>query len=110
MNFKLRRLVRTTASEQYAIEALHEGALPESVGKLDLHYTDTLIMGTFLVWNDLFLEMDQTALQSFVAGLVADFSAAVGMPEQYAIEYFVASRESYRYFSNVENDEHENGD
>ena len=104
MNFKLRRLVRTETSEQYALDALVEGSEPASVGKLDLHYTDTLIMVTFLVWGPLFPKMDEPTLRSFVAGLVADFSAAVGMPEQYAIEYFVATKESYRYFSNVESE------
>ncbi len=102
VNFKLRRLVRTSSSEQYALSFLSDGSDPVSVGKLDLHYTDDLIIGTFLVWDMLFAKMNEEMLRSFIDGLVADLSEAIGLPAQYVVEYFRTDKESFHYFSNVE--------
>ena len=52
MNLKLRRLVWTPHSEQYALFDLDQTDAsfdPISIGKLDLHYTTDAIYGTFLL-------------------------------------------------------------
>ena len=54
MNLRLRRLVRTPTSEQYALfdpDRTDENYDPMSIGKLDLHYTSDGIYGTFLLWK-----------------------------------------------------------
>ena len=56
MNLKLKRLVRTSSSEQYALFDLDqvdaEDQLPLTIGKLDLHYTGEGVYGTILLWDD----------------------------------------------------------
>ena len=57
MNLKLKRLVRTSSSEQYALFDLDqvdaEDQLPLTIGKLDLHYTGEGVYGTILLWDEM---------------------------------------------------------
>ena len=54
MNLKLKRLVRTSSSEQYALfdlDQLTGEQRPMTIGKLDLHYTGEGVYGTLLLWD-----------------------------------------------------------
>ena len=69
MNIKLRRLVRTSSSEQYAVfdpERTDANYDPVSIGKLDLHYTTDGIYGTFLLWNEILQDLPQDQIRALV--------------------------------------------
>jgi hypothetical protein len=54
LNLKLKRLVRTSSSEQYALFDLDQvdgSHQPMTIGKLDLHYTGEGTYGTILLWD-----------------------------------------------------------
>ncbi len=104
MSLKLRRLVRTPTSEQFALYAA-QGDKSTSVGKLDLHFTSDGVFGTLLLWDEDMIAWEEDALAEFVEGLVEDLLEPYGMPEQYAIEYFVPVLDSYRFFTNMDVDE-----
>ena len=55
MNLKLKRLVRTPSSEEYALFDLDQVTLdgaPVTIGKFDLHYTGEGVYGTILLWDE----------------------------------------------------------
>lgn len=105
MNLKLRRLVRTPHSEQFALYNLQDEGAPVSVGKLDLHFTPDGLFGTLLLWDAEFEEWKASRLEAFVRGLVEDLCEPQGMPEVYAIEYFAPSLDTYHFFTNMEEGE-----
>jgi len=101
INLKLRRLVRTPHSEQFALYNLQEEEQPVSVGKIDLHFTENGLFGTLLLWDPAFSQWAESNLQAFVRGLVEDLCEPHGVPEVYAIEYFAPLRDTYRFFTNM---------
>ncbi len=101
MDLRLRRLVRTPYSEQFTLYR-EEGEDIKTVGKLDLHFTEDGVYGTFLFWDPEAETWDEERLQSFVDGLISDLCEPAGMPETYVIEYFVPLLDSYRYFTPAE--------
>ena len=78
MNLKLKRLVRTQHSEQYALfdlSQLDAQQQPMTIGKLDLHYTGEGIYGTILLWDELSRRLRPNQRQKFIqAGEAMVFS------------------------------------
>jgi len=108
MNLKLRRLVRTPCSEQYALFDLDRTDAnydPMSVGKLDLHYTAEGIYGTFLLWNEAIAGMPTDQVHTLVQATVQELSEPMGLPAFYALEFFSTDLESYVLHSNEDADE-----
>jgi hypothetical protein len=108
MNLKLRRLVRTPSSEQYALFDLDRTDAnydPISVGKLDLHYTAEGIYGTFLLWKASIAGMPTDQVHALVQATVQELSEPMGLPLFYAIEFFSTELESYVLHSNEDADE-----
>lgn len=98
MNIKLRRLVRTPSSEQYALFDLDRTDAnydPMSIGKLDLHYTSDGIYGTFLLWEDAVSGLPADQVHALVEATVQELCEPMGMPAFYAIEYFSPKLQSY---------------
>ncbi len=104
MPLKLRRLVRTPHSEQFALYTT-QGDTSTSIGKLDLHFTSDGVFGTLILWDEIMTGWEEDALAEFVEGLVEDLLEPYGMPEQYAIEYFVPVLDSYHFFTNMDVEE-----
>jgi len=105
MNVKLRRLVRTSTSEQYALhdqDQKGDDGLPICVGKIDLHYTGEGIYGTFLIWKDQCENLSQELLDAVVRDLVVGFAEPMGVSGEYVVELFVPSLDSYKVYSNME--------
>jgi hypothetical protein len=105
MNLKLRRLVRTSASEQYAIfdlDRTDEDYDPISVGKVDLHYTDQGVYGTFLMWKDAVADLPGDQLRLLVEVILHEVSEAMGLPSFYAVEFFTSDLEDYALHTNQE--------
>ena len=102
MNLKLRRLVRTPHSEQFALYNLEVGEEPVSVGKVDLHFTPEGLFGTMLLWDESMTGWDDEELGTFIQGLIEDLIEPRGMPDVYVIEYFAPSLSTYRFFTNEE--------
>lgn len=104
MNLKLKRLVRTSSSEQYALFDLdqpdEEGA-PSTIGKLDLHYTAEGVYGTLLLWDEETLEQGTEQREEFVYALLDDVSQPMGVPNEYVIEFFAPKLDQYEIFHNV---------
>ncbi len=98
MNLRLRRLVRTPYSEQFTLYR-EENEEIRTVGKLDLHFTEDGVYGTFLFWDTDAQSWEEEQLRDFVEGLISDLCEPAGMPEAYVIEYFVPQLESYQYFT-----------
>ena len=105
MNLKLKRLVRTASSEQYAlfdldqVDADHQ---PHTIGKLDLHYTGEGMYGTLLLWDDSIRSMRPQIRRDFVKALLADLAQPMGVPNEYVVEFFAPTLDHYEVIHNVE--------
>ncbi len=105
MNLKLKRLVRTNSSEQYALFDLDqvdaEDQLPLTIGKLDLHYTGEGVYGTILLWDDTTRQLKPTQRQEFIYALLDEISQPMGVPNEYVVEFFAPTLDQYEVFHNV---------
>jgi hypothetical protein len=111
MNLKLRRLVRTPSSEQYALfdpDRTDANYDPLSIGKLDLHFTAEGIYGTFLLWEQTVTGMEPDQVCTLVEAALAELSEPMGLPAFYAVEFFSPNLEGYKLYSNEP--EAENGE
>jgi len=107
MNLKMRRLVRTPSSEQYALFDLDRTDAdydPLSIGKLDLHYTADGVYGTFLLWQDAIANLPAGQVQALVEATVREICEPMGVPAFYAVEYFSPNLQSYALYSNEDDD------
>jgi hypothetical protein len=108
MNLKLRRLVRTPYSEQFALFDLDRTDTnydPMSIGKLDLHYTPDGIYGTCLLWADALANLPADQIQVLVEATIQELSEPMGVPAFYAVEYFSPPLRSYALHSNEDEPE-----
>jgi hypothetical protein len=104
MNLKLRRLVRTTSSEQYALFDLSQTTTdqqPKTIGKLDLHYTSEGVYGTIVLWDDAARSLKVTQRRSFIHALLGEITQPMGVPNEYVVEFFAPTLEQYEVFHNV---------
>jgi hypothetical protein len=105
VNLKLKRLVRTHSSEQYALFDLDqvdaEDQLPLTIGKLDLHYTGEGIYGTILLWDETTRQLKPVQRQEFVYALLDEISQPMGVPNEYVVEFFAPTLDQYEVFHNV---------
>ncbi len=105
MNLKLKRLVRTPSSEQYALFDLDQADAdhqPATIGKLDLHYTGEGMYGTLLLWDDTIRNMRPHLRRDFVHALLADLAQPMGVPNEYVVEFFAPTLDHYEVIHNVE--------
>jgi hypothetical protein len=111
MNLKLRRLVRTPTSEQYALfdldrvlpgESDQASADPPSVGKLDLHFTDGGVYGTVLLWQSFASQLPSDQRRAFVEALLSDISQPMGLPDTFAVEFFSPDLGTYSLIHNLD--------
>jgi hypothetical protein len=105
VNLKLKRLVRTSSSEQYALFDLDqvdaEDQLPLTIGKLDLHYTGEGVYGTILLWDEATRQMKPAQRQEFIYALLDEISQPMGVPNEYVVEFFAPTLDQYEVFHNV---------
>jgi hypothetical protein len=105
VNLKLKRLVRTHSSEQYALFDLDqvdaEDQLPLTIGKLDLHYTGEGVYGTILLWDETTRQLKPAQRQEFVYALLDEISQPMGVPNEYVVEFFAPTLDQYEVFHNV---------
>lgn len=104
MNLKLRRLVRTVSSEQYALydlEQLDAEQQPTTIGKLDLHYTAEGLYGTLLLWGEEMRQVRAAKRRAFVRALLDEISQPMGVPNEYVVEFFAPTLDEYEVFHNV---------
>lgn len=104
MNLKLKRLVRTTSSEQYALfdlAQLDEEMQPMTIGKLDLHYTREGVYGTLLLWDETSRELRFDQRAAFIHALLEEVSQPMGVPNEYVVEFFAPDLDAYELFHNV---------
>lgn len=116
MNLKLRRLVRTPHSEQYALFDLdsvppaaagQEAGDPPSVGKLDLHFTDGGVYGTVLLWQSFAAKLPDDQRRTFIEALLSDISQPMGLPDAFAVEFFSPDLGTYSLYHNLDAEEAE---
>lgn len=103
MNLKLRKLVRTPYSEQFALFDLDQTDAsydPISIGKLDLHYTADAIYGTFLLWHNAVEDIPQDQIRHLVETTLQELCEPMGVPAFYAIEFFAPHLRTYILHSN----------
>ncbi len=108
MNLKAARLVRTPYSEQYALfdlDRTDENFDPLSVGKLDIHYTQQGLYGTLLFWEEADENDSWEDVVEQAELLVAEFQSPMGVPGEYAIEFFSPSLKKYELLSNIDSAE-----
>lgn len=104
MNLKLKRLVRTGSSEQYALFDLDQvdaDRQPLTIGKLDLHYTGEGLYGTLLLWDESVRSLRPSVRREFIHALLRDLAQPMGVPNEYVVEYFYPSLDDYEVFHNV---------
>jgi hypothetical protein len=107
MNLKLRKLVRTPSSEQYALFDLDRTDTnynPLSIGKLDLHYTLDGVYGTFLLWEKGITGLPADQIHALVQATVQELCEPMGVPAFYAIEFFSPNLTSYTLHSSENKD------
>ena len=107
MNLKLKRLVRTPSSEQYALFDLDQSDVdqqPLTIGKLDLHYTGEGMYGTLLLWDESIRHMRPQIRRDFIHALLADLAQPMGVPNEYVVEFFTPALDQYEVIHNVEVD------
>lgn len=108
MNLKLRCLVRTPYSEQYALfdpDRTDSNYDPLSIGKIDLHYTSDGIYGTFLLWKQSMEGLPAEQVHAIVEATLEELSEPMGLPAFYAVEFFSPELETYELYSNEAEDE-----
>ncbi len=119
MNLKLKRLVRTVSSEQYALFDLDRTSsnqraptlptgnpatgeqMPMTIGKLDLHYTNEGAYGTFLLWDEALRQLRPSARRDFVRALLDEVTQPMGVPNEYVVEFFAPALDQYELIHNV---------
>ncbi len=104
MNLKLKRLVRTQSSEEYALFDLDQIAAdgaPMTIGKLDLHYTGEGVYGTILLWDDASRQLKPSQRSAFIHALLEEITQPMGIPNEYVVEFFTPTLENYQVFHNV---------
>ncbi len=110
MNLKLRRLVRTNSSEQYALfdlDQLDSADQPLTIGKVDLHYTGEGVYGTLLLWDEATRQMRPMQRRDFVNAILDEITQPMGVPNEYVVEFFMPMLDQYELFHNVGPDEDE---
>lgn len=104
MNLKLKRLVRTQNSEQYALfdlEQLTAERQPMTIGKLDLHYTGEGVYGTILLWDEASRQLKPAQRSAFIHALLGEISQPMGVPNEYVVEFFAPTLAHYEVFHNL---------
>jgi hypothetical protein len=107
MNLKLKRLVRTTSSEQYALfdlEQLDDEQQPITIGKLDLHYTGEGTYGTLLLWDAASRQLKPAHRKFFIQALISELVLPMGVPNEYVVEFFAPDLSTYEIFHNLDED------
>lgn len=105
MNLKLKRLVRTNSSEQYALFDLtqtDEEDQPLTIGKLDLHYTGEGTYGTLLLWDMALQQIETDRRRIFVRALLSELVLPMGLPNEFVVEFFAPSLDEYEVFHNLD--------
>lgn len=108
MNLKLKRLVRTASSEQYALfdlDQLDDERQPMTIGKLDLHYTGEGTYGTLLLWDEASRQLKPSHRQFFIQALINELALPMGVPNEYVVEFFAPDLNTYEIFHNLDEDE-----
>ncbi|MBK8049430.1 MAG: hypothetical protein IPK16_21320 [Anaerolineales bacterium] len=104
MNLKLKRLVRTPSSEQYALFDLDQvdaDGLPMTIGKLDLHYTGEGMYGTILLWDEASRRLTVTQRSGFIRALLNEITQPMGVPSEFVVEFFAPTLADYEVFHNL---------
>lgn len=104
MNLKLKRLVRTQSSEQYALFDLDQTNAeqqPATIGKVDLHYTGEGVYGTLLLWDAVTRALKPAQRSEFVNALLTEITQPMGVPNEYVVEFFMPGLDEYELFHNV---------
>jgi hypothetical protein len=104
MNLKLKRLVRTSSSEQYALfdlDQMSSERQPMTIGKLDLHYTSEGVYGTLLLWDEASRQMKSLPRREFIRALLTEITQPMGVPNEYVVEFFSPTLAQYEVFHNV---------
>jgi hypothetical protein len=99
MNLRMRRLVRTPSSEQYALFDLDRTDAnydPLSIGKLDIHYAAEGIYGTFLLWQENVEDLPAAQIHALVEATLQELCEPIGVPSFYAVEFFTPGLNSYK--------------
>jgi hypothetical protein len=108
MNLKLKRLVRTNSSEQYALfdlDQVNGNDQPLTIGKLDLHYTGEGVYGTLLLWDPTTRQLRPAQRRDFVNAILDEITQPMGVPNEYVVEFFMPQLDHYELFHNVGLDE-----
>lgn len=108
MNLKLKRLVRTNTSEQYALYDLDQSDRddqPLIIGKVDLHYTGEGVYGTLLLWDEATRRLRPPQRRAFVNAILGEITQPMGVPNEFVVEFFMPSLDHYELFHNVGVDE-----
>jgi hypothetical protein len=105
LNLKLKRLVRTHSSEQYALFDLDQtdsNRQPLTIGKLDLHYTGEGTYGTILLWDEASRRLRPEHRRLFIQALLSELVLPMGVPNEYVVEFFAPNLDGYEVFHNLD--------
>lgn len=113
MNLKLKRLVRTQSSEQYALfdlDQIDSSRQPLTIGKLDLHYTGEGTYGTILLWDEASRRLRPEHRRLFIQALLSELVLPMGVPNEYVVEFFAPNLDGYEVFHNLDDEDEDEED
>jgi len=113
VNLKLKRLVRTQSSEQYALFDLDQtdsSRQPITIGKLDLHYTGEGTYGTILLWDNTSRKLKAAHRRAFIQALLRELVLPMGVPNEYVVEFFAPHLDEYEIYHNLDEEGEEDDD
>ncbi len=108
MRLRIKRKIRTSSSEQWTLfdlDQTDDDGGPQNIGKVDLHYDTDMVYGTMLVWSELVERVDVTNVQAMVEDLLDEIIEPIGVPADYSLDFFSPSLESYKFYTNFDEDE-----
>jgi hypothetical protein len=114
MNLKLKRVVRTSHSEEIAVfdsDTRDENDDAVSIGKLEVHYLGDQIVGTLLIWSEFAQGYNAThgpgsdeTMDDLIDSILSEIAEPLGVPAEYGIEVYFPSVTNQSFFSNYAHD------
>lgn len=109
MNIKLKLTARTADSEELAVfdaDTKDETGNAVNIGKLDVHFVDSQIVGTLLIWQEYATGFNRThgpgsdeTMDTLIDEILSQMSEPLGVPADYGIEVYYPSVTNHQFVS-----------
>ncbi|NWJ45074.1 MAG: hypothetical protein HXX08_04260 [Chloroflexi bacterium] len=108
MRIKIKRRVRTSSSEQWALfdaDVMDENEQPTNIGKADVHYDPEMVFVTMLLWSEFTETLDETTVQQVIDEIMDEITEPVGAAADFSLDFFTPSLKDYKFQTSLEDEE-----